>query len=183
MLQWPTEGPGQERWSPTPSGEMEAMEEESGRVGEGVSLEFRVRNVELRCPWGGQTVAAGSFKLELRKQYGQEIGNLEVSGHLGERPVENKLRSRAFGARQRGRGGGERDHRRQQRRDSSAPCPREPTCPAAWWLWEATKQGPGLHHSGRLSKWEGGQRAELSMKGNGKGAAAGRECRVKELEV
>lgn len=86
------------------------------------------------------TVAAGSFKLELREAAGQETENLEASGHLGERPVENSL---VLGRREE-REGESDAHRKQQRRQLCS-LPTSAPRPAAWKSREAMKQGLGLH--------------------------------------
>lgn len=42
------------------------------------------------------TGVARSFKLELRERSGQDMENLEVSGHLGDRTVENRERGNSI---------------------------------------------------------------------------------------
>lgn len=68
-----------------------------------MSLEFNIRNVgpgvSVRWP---SAMATGYFRLELRE--GQEVEEtLEVSGHLGERPIRKRVRSDTCDAGQRGK--------------------------------------------------------------------------------
>ena len=71
MLWWWMDGPGWERWASTGApiwGDGSYQGDSFGRGGEDVSLEFSIRNVELKVSVGWPSeVAAGYLRLELRE--------------------------------------------------------------------------------------------------------------------